>query len=138
MLEAVQPVKYTPLKEWIAKGENSHYVVKRLRGAEDVLKDEVVAGMKETAEAFLGRNYDLYFEWSDERLYCSELVWKVYKRSAGVEIGRLHRLGDFSLKSDAVRKKLGERYGEDIPVDEMVISPGDMFQSENLVTVLAE
>jgi hypothetical protein len=33
--------------------------------------------MKATGEGFLGKDYDLTFGWSDERLYCSELVWKV-------------------------------------------------------------
>src|SRR5437867_163185 len=25
--------------------------------------------------------YDLTFEWSDDKIYCSELVWKVYERA---------------------------------------------------------
>lgn len=29
--EAVQPVKLTPLTDWIKRGENGHYVVKRLK-----------------------------------------------------------------------------------------------------------
>ncbi len=29
--EAVQPVKLTPLTDWIKRGENGHYVVKRIK-----------------------------------------------------------------------------------------------------------
>jgi len=32
VFEAVQPVKLTPLKDWINAGANHHYVVKRLTG----------------------------------------------------------------------------------------------------------
>ncbi|MEZ4892959.1 MAG: YiiX/YebB-like N1pC/P60 family cysteine hydrolase [Saprospiraceae bacterium] len=40
VFEAVQPVKTTPLGEWIARGENGHYVVKRLKNADQILTPE--------------------------------------------------------------------------------------------------
>lgn len=45
--------------------------------------------MKKVGEKYIGKDYDLYFEWSDSRIYCSELVWKIYKESIGLEIGNL-------------------------------------------------
>lgn len=126
--EAVQPVKVTPLEAWIARGEDRHYVVKRLRD-ESVLTPAVLERMRRTVEQFRGRNYDLVFGWSDDRIYCSELVWKAYKRAAGVEIGSLQHLRDFDLSDAVVRGKLHERYGHRIPWDEPVISPAAMFAS---------
>ena len=38
---------------------------------------------------FLGRPYDLTFDWSHDRMYCSELVYKVYDRALGIKIGDL-------------------------------------------------
>jgi len=35
--EAIQPVKLTPLKKWIERGENSRFVVKRLENASQIL-----------------------------------------------------------------------------------------------------
>ena len=32
------------------------------------------------------KDYDLYFEWSDDKIYCSELVWKIYKNGADIEL----------------------------------------------------
>lgn len=133
--EAVEPVKVTPLEEWIARGEGRHYVVKRLRN-ESVLTPAVLERMRRTTESFRGRNYDLAFEWSDDRIYCSELVWKVYKRAAGLEIGALQRLRDFDLNDAVVRAKLRERYGRRIPLDEPVISPAAMFDSPLLREVV--
>ncbi len=135
VFEAVQPVKATPLDEWIARGEDGHYVVKRLSNAASVLTPDALARMQEIGEGFTGKRYDQYFEWSDERIYCSELVWKVYERGLGVEIGKLQVLGDFDLSSPTVRQKLKERWGSNPPLEEEVISPAAMFESELLVEV---
>jgi Permuted papain-like amidase enzyme, YaeF/YiiX, C92 family len=47
VFEAVQPVKMTPLANWIARGEDGHYVIKRLKDAERILTPEVLQKMKE-------------------------------------------------------------------------------------------
>ncbi|MDR2121927.1 MAG: YiiX family permuted papain-like enzyme [Flavobacteriaceae bacterium] len=133
--EAVQPVKLTPLDQWIARGKNHHYVIKRLSNADQVLIPEALEKMKKEGEKFLGKNYDSTFEWSDTRIYCSELIWKIYKRGTGVEIGKLEKLKDFDLTGAEVKKKLKERYGENIPLEETVISPASVFNSELLITV---
>lgn len=133
--EAVQPVKLTPLKDWISRGENKHYVVKRLKKHSDYLTPEGLAKMKQIGEKYMGKSYDLYFEWSDEKIYCSELVWKIYNEAFGLEIGKLEQLGDFKLDSDIVKVKLSERYGDNIPMEEHVISPAAMFNSKLLFTV---
>lgn len=135
--EAIQPVKSTPLKEWIARGKNQHYVVKRLKNSEEILTTETLNKMKAVGNKFKGKNYDLYFEWSDERIYCSELVWKIYFEATGIAIGALQQLKEFSLTSLEVKQKLKERYGENIPLHEKVISPESMFNSDLLVTVAA-
>ena len=133
--EAVQPVKTTALFDWINRGDDHHFVIKRLKNRDDILTLENLQKMKTVGQKFRGKNYDLYFEWSDERIYCSELVWKVYKDGAGVEIGELQKLSEFDLTSVEVKKKLKERYGNNIPMNEKVISPGAMFDSSLLVEV---
>lgn len=135
VFEAVQPVKRTPLAEWIARGEKGKFIVKRLKNAEQTLTPDVLQKMKEIGKGFNGKKYDLAFEWTDEKIYCSELIWKIYKRSTGIEIGKLEKLGDFDLSSDQVKRKIKERYGNNIPMEELVISPASIFESELLVTV---
>ena len=134
--EAVQPVKMTPIKKWINRGVNKHYVIKRLKNAEKVLTDETLNKMKSYGENFIGKSYDLYFEWSDDKIYCSELVWKIYKKNTGIEIGQLEKLSDFDLSNEIVKQKIKERYGENIPMNEKVISPAAMFNSTNLETIM--
>ena len=117
VFEAVGPVKATPLTECIARGDEGRYAVKRLKRVDDVLTPEVLLKMKQVGQTrFAGLPYDRYFEWSDERLYCSELVWKIYREGAGVEIGMPRRMGDYDLSHPVVRELLKERYGDSIPV----------------------
>ena len=135
VFEAVQPVKLTPLKTWIKRGENSYYVIKRLKNADEILTKDALSKLKKIGESFRGKPYDIYFEWSDEKIYCSELVWKMYKEAINIEIGKLQNLSEFDLENKIVRNKLSERYGNDIPLMEKVISPGSMFNSNLLYTV---
>jgi uncharacterized protein YycO len=137
VLEAIQPVKKTPLESWIARGQNGKFVIKRLKNADQILTPATLEKMKQMGDQFKGKNYDLTFEWSDERIYCSELIWKIYQRSAGVEIGKLQQLRDFDLANEIVKKRMKERYGSKIPMGEPVISPAAIFDSELLVTVNA-
>ena len=133
--EAVQPVKMTPLIEWINRGENGHYVIKRLENSDQILTKSIVAKMKQIGEHFKGKPYDIYFEWSDDKIYCSELVWKIFKQAVDIEIGQLEQLADFDLSNDIVKAKMKERYGDNIPMDEKVISPAAMFNSDKLITI---
>lgn len=135
VLEAVGPVRYTPFAAWIAQGDGERYVVRRLRDAGRVLTPDAVRRLKKAAKRFVGKPYDHYFGWSDRRIYCSELVWKVYRNALGIEIGKPAKLREFDLEHPLVKAKLRERYGDDVPLDEPVISPGQMFESPLLETV---
>ena len=134
--EAVQPVKLTPLHEWINRGEKKHFVVKRLKESEKYLTSSNLMKMKSVGEKFIGKNYDIYFEWSDDKIYCSELVWKIYKEAIGIEIGKLQTLKEFDLENEIVKEIMEKRYGETIPMNEKVISPSEMFKSKKLKTIV--
>jgi len=138
VFEAIKTVQYTPLKQWVARGDGGHFVVKRLRDADRVLTPDAVAKLREVAGSFEGRLYDLSFEWSDSRIYCSELVWKIYERGVGVRVGRLQTLRDFDLSDPIVKAKMKERYGSHIPLAETVISPGAVFSFAGLTQVVKQ
>lgn len=135
VIEAVQPVKRTPFNEFVQRGENGQYVVKRLRDAELVLTEPILKSMKREADQMIGKTYDSQFNWSDDEIYCSELVWKLYERATGIHLGKLKQLKDFNLKDPIVQDVLKKRYGGKIPWEEPVISPADIFDSKELVTV---
>ena len=135
VFEAEQPVKLTPLDKWIARGKDGKFVIKRLKNADKVLTPSKIEKMKEVGVQFKGKNYDLTFEWSDDKIYCSELIWKIYQRATGLEIGKLQKRKDFDLSDKAVQAKMKERYGDIIPMNETVISPVAIYDSELLMTV---
>ncbi len=136
VFEAVQPVKLTPLARWVARGQGQHFVVKRLRDARTALTPSALARLRAAGQPMLGHSYDLAFEWSDARIYCSELIWKVYDRGLHRQLGQLQQLRDFDLSHPAVQAKLRERYGAQLPLSEPVISPASIFSSPELVTVV--
>lgn len=136
VLEAIEPVKITDLPKFIERGMNNHYVIKRISNAKTKLTPETIQKMKEYGNSLLGKHYDLYFEWSDDRIYCTELVWKLYDKFTDIQLGNLKTLRDFDLSSKPVQTLMKKRYGKNIPYVEPVISPVDMFQSNELITVI--
>lgn len=106
VFEAVQPVKLTPLKKWINRGRKSHFVVKRLKNSDKILSTDILKKMKIIGEKHLGKSYDLHFQWSDNKMYCSELVWKIYYRAIGIKIGQRQTLKEFDLSHKLVKNKM--------------------------------
>ena len=136
VFEAVQPVKYTPLETWITHGKDNHFVVTRIKNASTLLSQETLQKMKNYANGLKNKDYDLYFEWSDDKIYCSEFIWKIYKNGAGIELCSLQKLKDFNLKDTRVRAILAERYGTKIPLEENVIAPSNLEQSKIVTTII--
>lgn len=134
VLEAVQPVSITSFEEWVARGRH-RYTVMRLK-ADSLITSEVIAKMKEEGKKYLGKNYDSYFGWSDDQIYCSELVWKIYHSATGLEVGKPKPMREYDLSHPLVKATMKERYGNNIPLDEKMVSPGVIYESPLLITVL--
>jgi len=135
VFEASQPAKLTPLDNWIKKGKDKKFVVKRLKNAAEIINEASIERIKKEEQLMLGRGYDLTFEWSDRQLYCSELIWKVYKRALNIELAKLEKLGTFDLTHPIVKEVVSKRYGKNPPLEAPVISPKAIFDSQLLITV---
>lgn len=134
--EAVGPVKSTALNHWIARGSGHHYSVMRLK-TPDTLSPSQLKRLTNEGLKFRGKPYDQYFGWSDEKIYCSELVWKMYKSALNIELGKLTTLGSFDLSAPEVKAKLKERYGKNVPLQEKTISPRAIYDCSLLYRVEA-
>ena len=132
--EAVQPVGKRKLADWISSGVDQTCVIKRFKGI-DTLSKKSLLRMKEYAASQFGKNYDGYFSWSDKEMYCSELVYKTYKNCINFVLAQPKTLRDFNIDAPVVRKIMQERYGDDIPYDELMISPGQLYDAPSLYTV---
>jgi uncharacterized protein YycO len=132
--EAVQPVQFTPIDNWIAQGDNA-YTQCRIKNSDQILTPGIKQKMRKLTKSYAGKNYDLYFEWSDDKMYCSELVWKIYRNAAGLEVGKTRKFKDYDFTSALVKQQLKERFGDELPMEEKIISPEDIYKSELLEEV---
>ncbi len=132
--EAIQPVKKTLLSDWITHGLDNKYVVARLKDT-TLLNANNVAKMKEYGKKEFNKEYDIYFEWSDEKIYCSEYVWKIYKNGANIELCNLEKLKSFNLDNPQVKAILKQRYGKNIPLNESVVAPSQLADSDKVTII---
>ena len=133
VFEAGRTVTWTPLGAWVRRGVDRHYMLMRLKDSQ-TLTPEAFAAMHAATQAFAGKKYDLLFQWTDDAVYCSELVWKLYKR-AGIELCEPRRFRDYDLDHAEVQRIIKERYGMDMPWDEQVVAPSDLMSSPLLEIV---
>ncbi|MBK6832616.1 MAG: peptidoglycan peptidase [Flavobacteriales bacterium] len=126
VFEAVGPVKKTPLDEWIDQGDG-HYIVKRLDATAATMEPDAINKLRDSATPYLGKAYDWQFMWSDEKIYCSELVWKMYEEALDLRLCEPKALKDWNLDSDLVQRTMKERYGSAMPLDEPMVAPATLF-----------
>jgi len=133
VLEAVSPVRLTPLSRWAAQGRAGQYVAKRLAG--EALTAEALSKIRAQGKRWLGRPYDARFRWDDRALYCSELVHKLFA-AAGIHLGQLQHASDMNLSDPLVRRAIAQRFaGARFDPDEVVVTPDAIFNDPQLVTV---
>ncbi len=129
VVEAVQPVKRTPFAQWKARGVGGRLLVMRPEGLTEAQRDAALKAARE----YLGRPYDWRFGWDDDALYCSELVRKAYARGAGVEYGRMEKLG--TLRVEKLGPALKERYGGKVPLELELVTPASLAEDARLRVV---
>lgn len=128
--EAVQPVKKTSLEDFNARGKGT---IKRLGNKE--LSKEEINKLKTLFKTYEHKDYDEAFNWSDNQIYCSELVYKLYNNGLQIELCKPRKLSDFDLSNPLVKEKLNEKYGNKIPLNEPMVSPEDIYKSNLLIDV---
>jgi hypothetical protein len=133
VIEAVHPVRVTGLREFIGGAKPPALSVKRLKQPLDAAK---AAKAREWAAAQIGLPYDIRFQWGDDQLYCSELVWKIFAR-AGVELCKPRAVREYRLDHPKVRALIIERFGgmQNLAMEEKVVAPSDLAASPLLEDV---
>ena len=129
--EAISKVTLTPLKSWIERGEENHFMVMRHKTELNPAQQRLLL---HSGRRFKGLHYDLLFQWSDVKMYCSELVWKIYK-SIGLELSPKRPMKDYKFDHPVVKKLLRERWGKNVNWDEPMVAPSDLAASHLLEKV---
>jgi hypothetical protein len=125
VFEAVEPVKITPLNEWINRGVGKKYTVTRVKGG---INKNRLKSMYDYAKNQLGKGYDIKFQWSDSKMYCSELIYKVYA-SGNYTLSKPKTFSQYDLSSSVAKDAIKKRYGNSFNKNELVISPVDLYKS---------
>ncbi len=128
--EAVQPVKKTSLADFNRRGQGT---AMRLKNSS--LKPEDIEKLKAVFKGYEHKNYDDAFNWSDDRIYCSELVYKLYTNGLNIKLCEPRKLKDFDLSNPLVKAQLNLQYGNKIPLEEPMVAPGDISGSALLEAV---
>lgn len=141
VVEAARGVEVTPLEKFIDRGVGKKYIIKRLRPEliNQSQSQSISNKLKTALLAYAGLNYDFWFEWSDSTIYCSELVWKAYDDAFGIQLTTPERFRDFPLDGPYAQRLIQDRYiaqGRQLNLDEPVVSPVAVLESELLVEVI--
>lgn len=125
VLEAVQPVKWTRLGEWVRRGRGAELAIRRPREA---LSADALHALRQSGERFLGRPYDARFEWDERRIYCSELVWLMFEDALGLRLSEPQRWQELTL-SRAARRLARRRLGGLPAPQSLIVTPVALFDS---------
>ena len=131
VFEAVNPVKVTPLQQFINRGVGSKYSIKRTKTP---ISNSELKIMMEYGKRQIGKPYDSKFQWSNDKIYCSELVWKIY-HYAGIRLCDIKTFSDFNLNRPIVKQAIQSRYKGKFNIGESVVAPIDLYNSKELKTV---
>ena len=124
--EAIGPVKDTSLYKWIVRGRRRKFAVYRLRSDYHRYIPKFIGEL----DKYQGRPYDILYELDDEYIYCSELIYKAFRDSSGIELGKLVELGE--LDWEPFTEIIEEIEGGKPPLDRLMITPRHLSEAKEL------
>ena len=71
---------------------------------------------------YLGKPYDLAFQFDNGKWYCSELIYDIYKIQLGIELCKPRKIREYRIEGmEDVLKKRG------MDLDQRVVAPCDLL-----------
>lgn len=115
VLEASNVVKLTPFDTWKNRGRFGALTTVRVFDKPVKIK----------YSKYLGMPYDLSFKFDNNRMYCSELVYEIYKRQFGIELCKPRKVRSYRIFGIG---KILQRRG--ISINRLVVAPSDIADSK--------
>lgn len=126
VLETLSTLVLTPLEDFIARGVDGKYWLKRSE----------LENIKIEYDDYLGKPYDRAFRMHNDIYYCSELVYDIYLRQLGINLCKPKKIEDYLIlcteKIPQIESTMKER---GITKDQYAVAPVDIFNSDKLQTV---
>ena len=136
--EALSRVKYTTISSYTKRGKRNQ----QLRYHKE-LNPAQKKRLNLAARRYMGKRYDPYLSWSDERMYCSEMVQKVYQDALGVSLSKERKLRQHLMFLVYPFVKAGwlripppfSKLKDGVAPNEIVVTPGDLARSKKLIYI---
>jgi hypothetical protein len=129
VVEANGSVKEMKLEDWLGQGREGAFVACRFTSKYAEKAPQVVA----EARKYLGKPYDVHYDFDDEKIYYSELVFKAFKTVCGEECGKVVTLGDLDWRPHERVIRFIEAGG--LPLERRMITPKHLAEAEQLQPV---
>ena len=117
VLEASKTVRLTPFSDFVGAAKHENWCVRRP-------KQQLSSPIQ--YRKYLGQPYDLVFKFDNGKMYCSELVWIVYKEN-GIELCKPRKVSSFIMtRIPKVKKLMNKR---NISMSQMAVAPVDIYRA---------
>jgi uncharacterized protein YycO len=138
VLEAIKTITCTSINSYLKRGKDHLFLRPRKK-----LSNKAKRKISHAGSRMIGKKYDYKLSWGDDKLYCSELVYKVYLKSLGIKIGRpkkvkYHLLGLTLPIVKFSSNKLPHQFKSlsRININDQAITPGSISRSLKLRRIL--
>jgi hypothetical protein len=126
VIEAIGPVRETPLAAWIAQARNQQFTAFRLKPR---YRTKIPAFVQ-AAQSYRGLPYDIHYDFDDNAIYCSELIFKAFRRAAKEDLGKIQKLGELQWQPHVEVIKQIE--GGNLPLERKMITPRSLSEAQQL------
>ncbi|AZZ36067.1 hypothetical protein CIK05_04430 [Bdellovibrio sp. qaytius] len=132
--EAVGPLKETPLADFIARSKNKSYRIVRYNHFDAAT---MTTALKQALPKY-NKPYDIYFEWTEDKIYCSELTYHVMKDVTGFDLGRIQKMKEMKLDGPYAQALIKKRYtdtGRELDPEELIVTPVSQLEDEEVTLI---
>jgi hypothetical protein len=120
VLEASNQVKVTPYNTFVDNARCGYY--ERIRIIPNNIKIDY--------HKYLGKKYDLQLDFNNDKMYCSELVYLIYKDQFGIELCEPKQIKEYNIFGLGSLLK-----NRNMSLDSYVVASSDIFKTEHKLSV---
>lgn len=129
--EASSSVKKVKIEDFVdRRGTGRRFVVYRHEDLEEGNQRRIIS----YARASLGKRYDSYLSWTNNRMYCSELAYKAFAY-AGYDLEETRKIGDMKFALLAGSLIPHSYRASQFNMDHEVVAPSHLSRDNNFEKV---